>query len=275
MIDCSFEKLEGPVKGVVVTGRNAGATGVVVLTGSSGRIDVDRARLFAETGVKALALRWFGGVGQSPGICEIPLETFCYATDYLISIGCQRIVFVGTSKGAEAALLVATIDPRVDVVVAISPTSVVWGNIGPEEDGIAWPERSSWSLKGLPLDFVPADPDWRPEYRDGLISYRRLFEHCLISHEDAVRRARIPIEKPPQKLSSLRVEMTLSGHPTVSLESLLVAEKRTVSQRRFYMTVKQGTEYCCPVKTLLDQLYMLMVAGMMQMQDSVRQHGKR
>lgn len=195
MIDCSFEELEGPVKGVVVTGRNAGATGVVVLTGSSGRIDVDRARLFAETGVKALALRWFGGVGQSPGICEIPLETFCHATDYLISIGCQRIVFVGTSKGAEAALLVATIDPRVDVVVAISPTSVVWGNVGPGEDGIAWPERSSWSLKGLPLDFVPADPDLRPEYRDGLISYRRLFEHCLISHEDAVRRARIPIEK--------------------------------------------------------------------------------
>ncbi|MGO8657746.1 acyl-CoA thioester hydrolase/BAAT C-terminal domain-containing protein, partial [Rhizobium ruizarguesonis] len=87
------------------------------------------------------ALRWFSGEGQVPGICEVPLETFFAATDYLVELGCKRIVLVGTSKGAEAALLTAVYDPRISAVVAISPSSVVWGNIGPGLDGISWPER--------------------------------------------------------------------------------------------------------------------------------------
>jgi hypothetical protein len=92
-------------------------------------------------------------------------------------------------------LLVATIDQRVNATVAISPSSVVWGNIGAGIDGIAWPERSSWSFEGLPLDFVPADPNWERDYRDGLVSYRSLFEKCLTANDDATRRAQIPIEK--------------------------------------------------------------------------------
>jgi uncharacterized protein len=160
MDGCKIECLEGRINGAFVSPSDAGESGVVVFGGSSGRVDTDRAKLFAQAGAKALALQWFGGRGQSPGICEIPLETFCEATDYLISRGCQRIVFVGTSKGAEAALLVANLDSRVNAVIAISPSSVVWGNIGPGKDGIAWPERSSWSWNGEPLDFIPADPAW-------------------------------------------------------------------------------------------------------------------
>jgi uncharacterized protein len=106
--------------------------------------------------VSALSLQWFGGEGQVPGICEIPLETFFAANDYLVEQGCRRIVYVGTSKGAEASLLAAVQDPRIEVVIAVSPSSVVWGNIGPGRDGISWPERSSWSLKGIPLPIVPA-----------------------------------------------------------------------------------------------------------------------
>lgn len=157
------ETLFGGVAGTLL--RCAGATtGVVVLSGSSGRIDVTRARLFAKEGASALALQWFGGEGQVPGICEIPLETFFAATDYLVQMGCRRIVYVGTSKGAEASLLAAAHDPRIGLVVAISPTSVVWGNIGPGRDGVSWPERSSWTIEGIPLPFVPSNPAWNAEY---------------------------------------------------------------------------------------------------------------
>lgn len=195
MDGCKIERLEGQINGALVSRSDAAETGVVVLSGSSGRVDTDRAKLFAEAGAKALALQWFGATGQATGICEIPLETFCDATDYLISLGCRRIVFVGTSKGAEAALLVATRDPRVDVVVAISPTSFVWGNIGSGKDGREWPERSSWSWNGEPLDFVPADPTWERDYRDGLVSYRSFFEQCLETDGETLRQAQIPVEK--------------------------------------------------------------------------------
>ncbi|MBZ9745742.1 acyl-CoA thioesterase [Mesorhizobium sp. CO1-1-7] len=188
------EILSGFVAGTLLRCPEA-TTGVVVLSGSSGRVDVGRARLFADVGVSALALRWFGGQDQIPGICEIPLEIFFAATDRLVGLGCRRIVYVGTSKGAEAALLVAAHDPRIDAVVAISPTSVVWGNIGPGRDGVSWPERSSWTLKGLPCPFVPADPNWKASYVDGLVSYRGLFEHCLTAFKEEADRAAIPVEE--------------------------------------------------------------------------------
>ncbi|MBZ9965484.1 acyl-CoA thioester hydrolase/BAAT C-terminal domain-containing protein [Mesorhizobium sp. BR1-1-2] len=170
-------------------------TGVVVLGGSSGRVDVSRARLFANEGTTAVALRWFGGEGQAAGICEVPLETFFAAVDCLVELGCKRIVFVGTSKGVEAALLAAVHDSRISAVVAFSPSSVVWGNIGAGLDDISWPERSSWTLRGRPLPFVPTDPEWRPEYRDGLVAYRSLFDHCLKRHETKIEAATIPLEK--------------------------------------------------------------------------------
>jgi uncharacterized protein len=188
------EQLEGKVRGAFLKGLDCSKTGVLVLGGSSGRIDIVRAGLFADAGAHALALQWFGGANQSPGICEVPLETFIDATDLLTSRGCDRIVFVGTSKGAEAALLASTIEPRINAVIAISPSSVIWGNIGEGVDGIAWPERSSWSFRGTSVDFVPADLNWQKEYRDGLISYRSFFEKCLANDVQANRRARIPIE---------------------------------------------------------------------------------
>jgi len=187
------ETLSGAVAGKLFRCPQA-TTGVVVLGGSSGRVDVGRARLFANEGSSALALQWFGGEGQPPGICEVPLETFFAATDHLLETGCRRIVYVGTSKGAEAALLAAVHDQRINAVVAISPSSVVWGNIGAGRDGVSWPERSSWSLNGIPLPFVPTDPDWTPEYVDGLVAYRGLFERCLKTFKRQANAATIPVE---------------------------------------------------------------------------------
>lgn len=104
------------------------------------------------------------------------------------------MVYVGTSKGAEAALLAAVHDQRVNAVVAISPSSVTWGNISAGRDGVSWPERSSWSLDGVSLPFVPTDPNWSREYEDGLVSYRGLFEHCLKTFEREAKAAAIPVE---------------------------------------------------------------------------------
>jgi len=50
-------------------------------------------------------------------------------------------------------------------------------------------------LEGAPLDFVPAVSAWERGNRDGLISYRLLFEQSLDANPAAVQRAQIPIEK--------------------------------------------------------------------------------
>lgn len=58
---------------------------------------------------------------------------------------------LGFSKGAEAALLLASGDQRVRAVVAGSPTDVVWQGIDRKKGTVA----SSWTAGGRPLPFVP------------------------------------------------------------------------------------------------------------------------
>jgi dienelactone hydrolase len=190
------QTLVGPIQGTAVRPEDAPSpTGVLVLAGSSGRVDVERARLLARHGALALALQWFGGPGQCPGICEIPLETFTAAIDWLVEQGSQRIGVVGLSKGAEAALLIAVRDTRVDAVVAISPSSVVWANVGPGYDGADYPCRSSWSWEGQPLPFVPYDETWAPPAGQRPVGYRPLYEASLRAHHGATVAAAIPIER--------------------------------------------------------------------------------
>src|SRR5258705_2686210 len=171
--------LSSALQGSILKPAEQTGWGVVVLAGSSGRVDVARAKLFAALGAVCIALRWFGGERQPPGICEVPLEVFTRTTERLIEEGCERVAYVGTSKGAEAALLIATDDPRVRVVAAISPSSVVWANTGPGTDGVARPQRSSWTRGGAPLPFIKYDDTWQPEKRDGLVTDRSLHEQSL------------------------------------------------------------------------------------------------
>lgn len=191
------EQLTGPLQGVALrpVGMAGRPVGVIVAAGSSGRLDVARARLLAEQGALVVALRWFGGEGQPPGVCEVPLETFMAAIDYLEAQNARRIGIVGLSKGAEAALLVACYDTRVDAVVACAPSSVVWAYVEPGADEESYRFRSSWTWRSEPLPFVPYDEAWRPVERDGLVSYRGQYEASLRAFPDAAQVAAIPVER--------------------------------------------------------------------------------
>jgi uncharacterized protein len=193
-MDLIESALDGQLQGVGISTTQSADVGVVVLTGSSSRVDVARARLFARHGALAVALRWFGGPGQPPGICEVPLETFTAAVDWLVTRNVARIGLVSVSKGAEAALLAACRDPRINAVVAISPSSVVWANVGPGLDGAAYPYRSSWAWGGRPLPFVPYDESWAPAEASGPVSYRALYEQSLAAFPEAAATAAIPVE---------------------------------------------------------------------------------
>lgn len=167
-------------------------TGVLVLSGSSGRVEADRAELLARQGVHALTYRWFGADGQPPGICEFPLELLGRAVDRLAA-ETDRIVLIGSSKSAEGFLLYAAHDPRVDGVVALAPSHVAWANVGPGADGRLRPQRSSWTWEGVPVPFVPYDDDFAIDTDPP--AFLPSYEHSLAAYPDAVAAARIPVER--------------------------------------------------------------------------------
>jgi dienelactone hydrolase len=162
---------------------------VLVLGGSEGGLQGSGplARKLAEHGFGALALSYFGGTGQPQALENIPLETLEAGVDWVRSqpgLAGRRLVVLGVSKGGEAALLLASRDPRLCAVVAGVPSSVVWAGIDMAHPMVPV-TVSSWTLGGKSLAFVP--------YAEGPFrGVRDLYERSLVK---AAPEAAIPVEK--------------------------------------------------------------------------------
>lgn len=188
---------DGPVLGALARPARPNGWGMIVLTGSSGRVDVDVARRFADRGVLAIAQQWWGGSGQARGINLTPIEVLIAGVDRLKAEGCERIAMLGTSYGALATLLTAVRDPRIEVAIAVSPAHVVWQNSGPGADGSEWPPRSSFSWRGTPLPFMALDPRAWPPFGTPQPSYLALHEASLRTFAEDVPAATVPVEDSP------------------------------------------------------------------------------
>jgi dienelactone hydrolase len=135
---------------------------VIVLGGSEGgHSAAENAMLLASHGYAALALAYFGVEGLPESLAEIPMEYFIRGVDLLQaqpSVDNDLIGVLGTSKGAEAALLLASLDGRLKTVVAYTPSAFVWSCICRDE-------KSSWTYDGRPVDFIrtQSDPTYAPE----------------------------------------------------------------------------------------------------------------
>jgi uncharacterized protein len=160
--------------------------GALVLAGSSGRVDSARAELLASYGVLAESIRWFGGAGQHDSPWEIPLELFLGRVEELAQ-DCDRVLVLGTSFGAEAALLTGAHSPHVSAVIAFAPTDVVWG--GQRPDGRT---TSHWTLGGAPLPYVPFDETW--EHDEEVPAYVGLYEASRRGSPRRMEAAGIPVE---------------------------------------------------------------------------------
>ena len=167
--------------------------GVIFLGGSGGGIGSERdAALLASQGFAVLALAYFGVEGLPEALAEIPLEYFDRAIDWMLrleGVSSERLAIFGTSKGAEAALLVASRNPRVSAVEGYLPSSVAWSCLCGTD------RTSSWSVKGSPIPFVPSGTN--PTYAPGrghpiraAINYRH-----RLANEEAAELAAIPVER--------------------------------------------------------------------------------
>lgn len=137
----------------------AGAPLVLVLGGSEGGLRSARslAERLSKEGFGALALAYFGAPGVPQAVQNIPLEYFGQALDWLAlhpEAKGRKLLVLGGSKGAEAALILAARDLRICGVVAGAPSSVAWAGINTQNFSEV---RSSWSWKGSPVAYVPYD----------------------------------------------------------------------------------------------------------------------
>jgi hypothetical protein len=172
--------------------------GVLALGGSDGGIPTYLMRLLAAERCACLALAYHGTPKTQSNLIEMPLERVERALRWLrdhprVAARDGRVAIVGASKGAELALvLAATFPDLVGPVVAYAPSSVVW--VGIDFSAPRAPLRSSWSMAGKPLAFVPAPPGVAPVQTERGLSVLPIYDRGLdgVAADDA---AIIPIER--------------------------------------------------------------------------------
>ena len=127
---------------------------IIRLGGAGGGAFRMRSSLLAARGFAVLDLLYLHGRPQTE-FFAVPIDTVFEALDWLETrpeLDESRVGLYGSSKGAELALLVASLDGRVDAVAVWAPTSVAF-------EGISFQDikpGSSWTLQGNPVPYAPA-----------------------------------------------------------------------------------------------------------------------
>lgn len=211
---------------------------LILLGGSEGGSVVTQdAGRFASHGFAVLALPLFSPPLKDgshelpelpPGWVDMPVETLDRARAWLAErpeVDATRIAVHGTSMGAVLALLGAAQYGWLRGVVASVPSDVVWEGWGP---GVAAGRRSTFSLAGEPLPFVPLvgyDDEVAGAARGEPVVVRRAFDRGRAARPDLALAARIPVERIAAPL------LVIAGHDDRMWASGPMAE-RIVERRR-------------------------------------------
>ena len=185
----------GDTVGVVLEPDGGSDGFAVVLGGSMGGIPEPLAGRVARCGITAFALAYFGAPGLPSALVEIPFELpergiEVFRDRYASG---RHVGLVGTSKGAELALMLASQLP--DVVgptAAISPSCVAW--YGLDVGDLSSMRRSSWTWHGAAWPFLPLPEGRMPAFTDQGMRTDGCYDLSSY-HADVVDAARIPIEQ--------------------------------------------------------------------------------
>ncbi|MEG1152411.1 MAG: acyl-CoA thioester hydrolase/BAAT C-terminal domain-containing protein [Oscillospiraceae bacterium] len=109
----------------------------------------ERALECAAEGYEVMSFFYFGKLRQTDYLSEVPLEYFQTILEYAKKncTSTDIITVIGSSKGAEMALLLQNYYPEITNLVLYSPSSHVFEGLGIET-------TSSWSYKGEPVPYV-------------------------------------------------------------------------------------------------------------------------
>ena len=129
---------------------------IVFLGGSGGGLGNEiELQALALNGYAVFSLAYFKEEGLPDKLENIPLEYFEDAFEWLKTksqVDTSKLLLLGVSRGAELALLLASIYPQVRGVIVYSPSCFVLPNATEiKTDAL----RPSWTLKGNAIPFAP------------------------------------------------------------------------------------------------------------------------
>ncbi len=224
---------------------------LIILGGSEGGAAITNgAGPWASHGFSVLALPYYSppdnnGKQEVPGLPatfdRIPVERLNSARAWLqkrADVDGNRIGVMGTSKGAELALLAGVHLGWPSVIVAVVPSDVVWEGWG---EGVDEGKHPSFSLRGKALPFVPYNdvPAELKGFQTGdPVRFRRPSEQGRSANPSAAVKARIAVERIIAPL------LVIGGHDDQVWPSGMmaqnIAERRAQANRETMALIYSG-----------------------------------
>ena len=131
---------DGVVQGYKFKPKNQKSNDVfITLGGSEGDIDYLHSSFLSENGYNTYAFYYFGAKNQNPELVDVELRDFEAMLSYIKKENKEvgNITLIGTSKGAEMALLLAHYYPdTIDKLVLYSPTSYIWQGLSKDYQNV-------------------------------------------------------------------------------------------------------------------------------------------
>jgi dienelactone hydrolase len=168
---------------------------VLVLTGSGGGRDELKAARLAAAGFAAFAIAYFGAPGVPDELVRIDLRYFERAIGWLLArddVSGTQVSVLGTSRGGELTLLLASRLPVIGTAIAYVPSGIVHSGI--YKGHVGWlSDVPSWVVDGEPVPYLSHDRGERdlplpiacsPVYAADLWPYQEV-ERATIPVEDS------------------------------------------------------------------------------------------
>lgn len=139
---------EGALQGFHLVPEDKRYRGIIICYGGSeGGPNFEEAKRLAMEGCETLAVFMFGMKNQPKTLTKVPLEQFEDVLRYIRpKIGTEPITILGTSKGAEYALNLATKYPEISNLILIAPSAYNFAGLDFDHYGSSW----TWQGKELP-----------------------------------------------------------------------------------------------------------------------------
>jgi hypothetical protein len=196
---------------------------ILLLGGSEGGLGADvqgQALLLQQAGYNVLQLGYFNVPGLPSKLERVPLELFYGALDWLKrqpQVEPAALAVIGYSKGAEAALLVATSYSGIRAVVAGMPSSVAWDGLSAQSyllGGVSSWSRDGEQLPSLPYGAGDSSEHLLPRFVNGL--------ERLDAHPQTI----IPVERYSGRMLMICGELDLLW-PACRMGRMVEARART------------------------------------------------
>lgn len=190
---------------------------VLVLGGSSGGIDAPdlTAQKFAKAGFTTLAIAYFG-------LPELPKELVEIDINYINLVlqdyaptdwSSLKVTVVASSRGTELAALAATVNPQIQKLILVSPSSHLWGAVSSNET-----PKSAWKNGSTPYPYVP---------RSAIDSLSNPYSPIVDMQRDVMSQESNPAEIPFDKIHAN--VLLITGGDDQIWPSSLMAEKWQLS----------------------------------------------